>query len=93
MERKDIFIGLAAAVLLALFVSPFASRHPDGLERVAEDKGFMHKVGIRPMLTSPVPDYAWPWINNERLATSAAGVFGTVVVFGIGWLAGRALKR
>lgn len=41
MKEKDIVLGLLAAVVLALLISPFASKLPDGLERVAIDKGFM----------------------------------------------------
>ena len=39
--RYFILGGIALSLALAIFLSPFASPHPDGLERVAEDKGFI----------------------------------------------------
>jgi len=41
MSKNEILAGLLIALALAIFLSPFASSHPDGLERVAEDKGFI----------------------------------------------------
>jgi cobalt/nickel transport protein len=38
-----IWIGLGASLLVALFLSPFASSSPDGLEKVAETGGFKEK--------------------------------------------------
>ncbi|MFA6384791.1 MAG: PDGLE domain-containing protein [Candidatus Omnitrophota bacterium] len=93
MNKKDILFGLLAALLLAVMLSPFASSFPDGLERVAEDKGFLEKGGVQPAMTSPVPDYAWPGIKSEKLATSAAGVMGTLLVFGAAYGFAALLKR
>lgn len=73
---------LLAAVLLALIISPFASSRPDGLERVAEDKGFIEKANARPAVRSPIRDYLMPGIKNEKVATAIAGVLGTLLVFG-----------
>ena len=36
-----ILVGLAVSAILAVFVSQFASNSPDGLEKVAGDKGFL----------------------------------------------------
>ncbi|MFA5099776.1 MAG: PDGLE domain-containing protein [Candidatus Omnitrophota bacterium] len=93
MNKKDIIVGLLAALLLALVVSPFASSFPDGLEKVAEDKGFLEKGEVQPVMTAPVPDYAWPGIKSEKLATSAAGVMGTLLVFGAAYGFAALLKR
>ncbi|MCU0650955.1 MAG: PDGLE domain-containing protein [Candidatus Omnitrophica bacterium] len=93
MNKKDMLFGLFAALLLAILISPFASSFPDGLERVAEDKGFSEKGGIEPAMVSPVPDYAWPGIKSEKLATSAAGVLGTLIVFGSAYGFGALLKK
>jgi cobalt/nickel transport protein len=93
MNKKDILFGLFAALLLAILISPFASSFPDGLERVAEDKGFLEKGEIQPAMVSPVPDYAWPGIKNEKLATSAAGIMGTLIVFGAAYGFAALIKR
>ena len=85
MSKKEILFGLVAAIFLALVLSPFASSSPDGLEKVAGDKGFLEKGEITPVISSPIPDYAWPGMENEAAATRAAGVAGTLVIFGLGW--------
>lgn len=84
MSRQEILFGLAVAVVLAVVLSPFASPWPDGLEKVAEDGGFLEKGEGEPLISSPIPDYAWPNIKSEKLATSMAGVSGTLIVFGLG---------
>jgi len=85
MSKKEILFGLIAAIFLAVILSPFASPWPDGLEKVAEDKGFLEKGQVEPAILSPIPDYAWPGLKNEKLATGAAGIFGTLIVFGLGY--------
>ena len=93
MDKKIILIGLLAALSLAIFISPWASPWPDGLERVAEDKGFIGSAQTEPAVSSPIPDYVWPGITNERLATSVAGLVGTVMLFGLGLGMGYLLKK
>ncbi len=72
--------GLAIAIVVALF-SPLASPHPDGLERVAEDLGFIERA--QEPFYEVIPDYVFPGISNEALATIAAGVVGTLIVYGV----------
>lgn len=93
MKARDIVIGLAAALLLALILSPFASPWPDGLEKVAERKGFLAKGEGKPALAAPVPDYAWPGVKGERNATRIAGAVGTIVTFAVGWGAAALIRR
>lgn len=93
MKNNLILAGLLLAFFLALFISPFASRSPDGLERVAEDKGFMHKGEGKAVITSVIADYMFPGVKNEKLATALAGGVGTLIVFGIGYAIAILLKR
>ena len=93
MSRAVFVYGLLAALFLAMFISPFASPWPDGLERVAEDKQFIHLADIRPAISSPVPDYAWPGITSEQMATSIAGLAGTLMLWGLGYGLGYLLRR
>lgn len=72
--------GLAIAIGLT-FLSPLASPDPDGLERVAEHLGFMERA--QKPLYEVMPDYVFPGIPNEALATIAAGVVGTLIVYGV----------
>lgn len=93
MNKKEIIIALGIALFLAFIISPFASSSPDGLERVAEDRGFLEKAEIEPAFVSPIPDYAWPGVKSDRLAVSFAGVFGTLIVFGLGYGLAAILKK
>ncbi|MBN1874847.1 MAG: energy-coupling factor ABC transporter permease [Anaerolineae bacterium] len=71
--------GLVIAGLLAI-ISPLASAHPDGLEWVAEQKGFLDTA--QEPLYAIIPDYVLPGISNEALATILAGIVGALLVFG-----------
>jgi cobalt/nickel transport system permease protein len=72
--------GLFIALVLAI-VSPLASLHPDGLEWVAEQNGFLDAA------QSPsfkiIPEYAIPGIPNKALATILAGISGVLLVLGV----------
>jgi cobalt/nickel transport system permease protein len=72
--------GLGIALLLAV-ASPLASAHPDGLEWVAEQKGFLEAA--KGPVYKIIPDYAMPGISNSATATILAGVLGTLLVFGL----------
>lgn len=80
-------IALAAAVL-----SPLASSSPDGLESVAETHGFLDKAAEEPYY-SIIPDYLFPGIENEAIATILAGVIGVTLMYalvaGLAYLAYR----
>ena len=92
--RIMVILGLALAVGLATGVSPFASASPDGLEKVAEEKQFLDRgklAGIQE--DSPIPDYAFPGVENERVATGLAGFVGTLAVFAIGYGLAYLLRR
>lgn len=75
--------GLAVAILLAV-ASPLASSHPDGLEWVAEQQGFINAA--QAPAYEIIPDYVLPGVTNEALATILAGVIGVVIVFGVALL-------
>jgi hypothetical protein len=92
--RLFVLVGLALAVGLAFAVAPYASSSPDGLERVAHANGFLEQGRLASVQdSSPVPDYAFPGIGNERLATGVAGFVGTVGVFAVALFVGRLNRR
>lgn len=93
MKRKEIIFVLAAAIFLAVFISPFAASSPDGLERVADDKGFIEKGRTRQVFPAPLADYFWPGIRNQKLAVALSGLAGTLAVFIIASGLGIYLKR
>ena len=77
-----VWIGLGVSLLLALFLSPFASSSPDGLEKVAEHQGFTEKgEGWTLWRYAPFRDYTLPWIENEKLSTAIAGAMGVLAIF------------
>lgn len=79
--RKGIYLALLFSLVIAAFMSPFASSNPDGLERVAEDKGFIHLSEGKEVVKSPMPDYVMPGVENEKAAGSMAGIAGTIITF------------
>ena len=81
--------GLVIAVLLAV-LSPLASAHPDGLEWVAEQTGFLSAA--QGPSYEIIPDYVVPGISNETLATILAGVLGVAIVLGAALLVSRIRK-
>lgn len=82
---KFILTGLVVSLILAGFLSPFASEYPDGLERVAENYGFIEK-GKEIWNISIFPDYKVPLITQEGISTGLAGIFGTLIIFIAGFL-------
>jgi len=72
--------GLLFAIGVAV-LSPLASTHPDGLEWVAKQKGFLNLAGGT--LYRVIPNYVFPGIANQATATILAGIVGTLLVFGV----------
>ena len=78
MKSKFIlFISLVIGGVLSVFASSF----PDGLEKVAEDQGFMESAIS--FWQGFMPDYFLPGVNSIWFATSLAGITGTLLVYGI----------
>ncbi|HJX13362.1 MAG TPA: PDGLE domain-containing protein [Dehalococcoidales bacterium] len=79
--------ALIIPVLVAV-VSPLASSSPDGLEKVAQDQGFLGRSQPAPFQV--IADYLFPGIASEALATILAGLLGTLLLFGavygLAWL-------
>lgn len=72
-------VGLLIAIGAAL-LSPLASASPDGLERVAEDKGFMGQA-LGPLFHI-LPDYSIPGLSGP-VSTIVAGIIGLLIVFAL----------
>jgi cobalt/nickel transport system permease protein len=85
--------GLGIALALAVFLAPFASERPDGLEYVGEKLGFIQD-GSRPVMAAPWSDYQLPGLGQApALATATAGGLGTLIVFAAGIVLARAVTR
>jgi len=59
-------VGIGIALLITFF-SPLASSEPDGLEKVAENEGFIEEAEDAPY--EVIADYVLPWVDNEDLGT------------------------
>ncbi|MFJ4921214.1 energy-coupling factor ABC transporter permease [Streptomyces sp. NPDC088725] len=85
--------GLVTALVLAGFVSFYASSSPDGLEKVAADQGIDQKAQQHANADSPLAGYGVKDISDARISGGLAGVIGvggTVVVgSGIFWAVRR----
>ena len=88
--RGWIAAGVVVA-LIAVLLSPLASGDPDGLERVAEDFGFL-EAGLDAPYTI-LPDYTIPFLGETALSTIVAGVVGALVVLGLMVVVGGMLKK
>jgi cobalt/nickel transport system permease protein len=86
---KTVIGGLAIALAVAVFIGPFASEQPDGLEFVGEKLGFLKEAPVHAFMA----DYQIPGLEYARLATAIAGVIGTLAVFGLGWGMSRVLSQ
>ncbi|MFG2658927.1 energy-coupling factor ABC transporter permease [Streptomyces sp. NPDC048425] len=92
-HRKVWITGLVASLVLAGFVSFYASADPDGLEKVAHDQGIDKKTEKHASDGSPLAGYGVKDVGDARLSGGLAGVIGVGVTVvagsGIFW----ALRR
>ncbi len=96
-NRAFFIAGLGVALLIAIFLSPFASQDPDGLDRVSQDLKFDDKAHEE-TTARQLPFYAFfdeyalrgvP----EGIATPMAGLVGTLATFGLAWGIGKLVVR
>lgn len=85
MRKSEIIFSIIAAVCLVVLFSPFASKHPDGLEKISRDKGFAEKT----LFTAGFPGYLFPGIKNKKISVMASGALGVIIVFCVTYLFGR----
>ena len=74
-----VLVGLVVSLLLAGIISNFASGSPDGLEKVAEDTGFIGTAEDSAVAQSPLADYGVSFIENDFISTGLSGVIGVAV--------------
>jgi cobalt/nickel transport protein len=82
-QSKFLIAGFVVSLFLAGVVSNYASSHPDGLEKVAEDIGFLDSAKDHTYADGPLADYGVKGIENERLSTGTAGVIGVIATAGV----------
>ena len=77
--KKFVVVVSLLCAFLAAGVSFYASADPDGLEKVAEDIGFIENSKDSAVSGSPLADYSFAGIENERLSVAVAGLTGIAV--------------
>lgn len=76
--------------LAVVLLSPLASADPDGLERVAQDLGFLAKGASAPYQI--LPDYSLPFLGNTPFSTIFAGLVGLIIVGAVIVLIGQGMR-
>ena len=84
-------VGLAIAIAVVVVLAPLASSDPDGLERVAEDNGFIAQA--ENFIAGLLGDYAIPGVDDSAVSTILAGLLGLAILVGVVVLLGRLLAR
>ena len=86
--KRFVIVMFIVSIVIAGVVSWFASSHPDGLDRVAEDHGFIGKA-LGPLF-SILPDYTVPGLRGF-VSNGAAGIIGVLATFGFVMLVGKVI--
>lgn len=82
--NKFIGAGFLVAAILAGGASYYASSHPDGLEKVAGDIGFIDSKKDSAVADSPLADYGVKGIDNARVSGGLAGILGIIATGAVG---------
>ncbi|MFC8780758.1 energy-coupling factor ABC transporter permease [Streptomyces nigra] len=91
--RRIWAVGLVTSLVLAGFVSFYASASPDGLEKVAADHGIDKKAEDHAVADSPLADYGVKDVTDARLSGGLAGVIGVGVTVVAGSAVFWAVRR
>ena len=91
--RSFVAGGLAMVIGIVLLLAPWASSDPDGLERVAIDKGFADNATAHALEDGPLADYRVHGVEEQRVATGLSGLIGVVITFALGTVLFTLLRR
>ncbi len=86
-RRTWVFVaaGLVVALGLAFFVSPYASSQPDGLNKVAAEKGFDSNARDHALDDSPLAGYGVDGVHDAKLSKGLSGIVGVTLTFAVGY--------
>ena len=93
MKNPLVVTGLAVSLVLAGGVSYYASSHPDGLEKVAGDIGFLDSAKESAVEDGPLAGYGVAGVENERISGGLAGVIGVASTAAVSFGLFYALRR
>ncbi len=83
-------IFAAICVVIVILAANFASSDPDGLEKVAEDKGFIETA--KDPGYQWLPDYTVPGVGGT-VSSILSGIIGLVMVFAIIYVVGKIVAK
>jgi hypothetical protein len=83
-QRAFFTVIVLLSLILAAVVSGFASSSPDGLEKVASDKGFLNTARDHDLAGSPLADYTVRGVDHARLSGGLAGAIGVGITLALG---------
>ena len=92
-NKKFLISGFVISLFLAGVVSFYASSNPDGLEKVAQDIGFLDTAKEHTNADGVLADYGVKGIDNERASVGVAGVIGVIGTAIVGGLLFKFLVR
>lgn len=87
--RGWVVVGVVISLVVVL-LSPLASASPDGLNRVAENLGFINSAQSG---SGPWAGYSVPFFADASLSKIMAGIIGALVVLALAFVAGRTLQK
>ena len=94
VKNKSFFVlGFLISLFLAGVISFYASSSPDGLEKVAEEIGFIETAQEHSNADGVLADYGVKGLDNERASVGLAGVIGVVGTAVIAGLLFRFISR
>jgi cobalt/nickel transport protein len=94
-NMKFLYAGIAIALLVSVLAPFLASSDPDGLESAAmgviDEARITAMEEMAPVFESPMPDYAIE--GQGKMGEVLAIVIGTLLVLGISFVLGKAMKK
>lgn len=93
LKNKFLRAGLVVSLLIAGVVSYYASSNPDGLGKVAEDKGFLDTAEDSINAGTPLADYGITGLDNERLSVGLSGIIGVFVTLIVAFILFKTIAR
>lgn len=93
LTNKFLLAGILISLAIAGVLSYYASSSPDGLEKVAEDEGFLDTAKESINSGTPLADYGVSGIENERLSVGLSGLIGVIATLLVAGLLFKVLAK
>jgi cobalt/nickel transport system permease protein len=78
-SKKLLVVGLLVSIVIAGFLSFYASSQPDGLEKVSADQGLDVNAVDSANSGSALADYGVAGVENERTSAFLGGLIGVAI--------------